>query len=66
MAASLQWQKSSFSDSGGANCVELAAVNGTVKLRESDAPGVVLSTTPARLAAFLATVKADGFGPSSS
>ncbi|MFC5033492.1 DUF397 domain-containing protein [Streptomyces sp. So13.3] len=60
----LQWQKSSFSDSGGENCVELAAaVNGTVLLRESEAPGVVLSTTPARFAAFLETLKGGGSAP---
>ncbi|NEA73257.1 DUF397 domain-containing protein [Streptomyces sp. SID13588] len=60
----LQWQKSSFSDSGGENCVELAAaVNGTVLLRESEAPGVVLSTTPARFAAFLDVLKAGGSAP---
>ncbi|MCZ4125490.1 DUF397 domain-containing protein [Streptomyces sp. H39-S7] len=54
----LQWQKSSFSDSGGANCVEVAAVNGTVMLRESDAPGVVLSTSPIALGRLLANIKA--------
>lgn len=63
MTSSLQWQKSSFSGAGGENCVELAAVNGTVLLRESEAPGVVLSTTPARFAAFLDALKADGSGP---
>ncbi|MCM2420152.1 DUF397 domain-containing protein [Streptomyces sp. RKAG293] len=60
----LQWQKSSFSDSGGENCVELAAApGGAILLRESDAPAVVLRTTPARFAAFLDAIKADGSAP---
>lgn len=58
------WQKSSFSGSGDDNaCVELAAAPGSVFLRESDDPRVVLRTTPARLAAFLRTLKAGGSGP---
>ncbi|MCZ4125491.1 DUF397 domain-containing protein [Streptomyces sp. H39-S7] len=60
MTSSLQWQKSSFSGGGGENCVELAAAPATVLLRESDDPGVVLRTTPARFAAFLHAIKADG------
>ncbi|MDJ0345327.1 DUF397 domain-containing protein [Streptomyces sp. H10-C2] len=44
-----------------ANCLELAVSpsDGTIRLRESDAPGVVLTTTRARLAALLARIKAD-------
>ncbi|MEU3465192.1 DUF397 domain-containing protein [Streptomyces sp. NPDC006733] len=60
MTSSLQWQKSSFSGAGGENCVELAAAAGSVLIRESDDPGVVLRTTPDRLAAFLDRLKADG------
>ncbi|MDF9813756.1 DUF397 domain-containing protein [Streptomyces sp. SPB162] len=53
------WQKSSFSAGGdGNNCVELAKIGRTVRLRESDAPGVVLTTTPALLASFVDDVKA--------
>ncbi|MCM2427638.1 DUF397 domain-containing protein [Streptomyces sp. RKAG337] len=64
MTSSLQWQKSSFSGAGGENCVELAAAfNGTVLLREGEAPAVVLRTTPARFAAFLDAIKADGSAP---
>lgn len=61
MTSSLQWQKSSFSGAGGENCVELAAVAGTVMLRESDDPGVVLSTSPAALRRLLSGIKAGEF-----
>ncbi|MCX4549715.1 DUF397 domain-containing protein [Streptomyces sp. NBC_01387] len=48
------WQKSSFSGAGdGGECVELAAVNGTVRLRESDAPADILTATPAGLASLI-------------
>lgn len=62
----LTWQKSSFSEPNGTNCVELAAspADGTILLRESDAPGVVLATSRARLGALLAAIKAGEFaGP---
>ncbi|MGW2842608.1 DUF397 domain-containing protein [Streptomyces sp. NPDC001493] len=54
----IQWRKSS--ESSGAEdgeCLELAAVDGEVLLRESDDPGGVLHTTPARLRAFLEGAK---------
>ncbi|MFI5872148.1 DUF397 domain-containing protein [Streptomyces sp. NPDC051445] len=49
------WQKSSFSGGGDGNdCVELAATTpASLHLRESDAPGAVLTTAPAPLAHFL-------------
>ncbi|MEV0260359.1 DUF397 domain-containing protein [Streptomyces sp. NPDC050617] len=53
------WQKSSFS--GGhdaANCVELAAVDGVVLLRESEAPDSVISLTRGGLAGLMRRVKA--------
>ncbi|MDJ0342675.1 DUF397 domain-containing protein [Streptomyces sp. H10-C2] len=54
----LRWQKSSFSEGGAANCVELAAgPAGTPHLRESDDPARVVTTTPAALRAFLRAVK---------
>ncbi|MFH8985929.1 DUF397 domain-containing protein [Streptomyces varsoviensis] len=63
MSAGLNWQKSSFSGGGDGNsCVELAAVDGVVWLRESDAPGEVITVTPAVLHALLRTVKASGSG----
>ncbi|MGW6056940.1 DUF397 domain-containing protein [Streptomyces sp. NPDC055189] len=55
----LLWQKSSFSDGAGANCVYVAASHGvqTIHLRESDAPEKSLTTTPAALAALIRTLK---------
>ncbi|MGY0060437.1 DUF397 domain-containing protein [Streptomyces sp. LZ34] len=52
----LNWRKSSFSTSG-ANCVELAAVNDGIRMRESDEPGTVIRTTPATLRSFIRAVK---------
>jgi hypothetical protein len=58
----INWQKSTYSGQGdGASCVELAAVGGTIRLRESDDPEVVLTTTRARLGAFLQGVRAGRF-----
>ncbi|MFI9585840.1 DUF397 domain-containing protein [Streptomyces sp. NPDC052236] len=46
------WQKSSYSGGADGNsCVEVAAVGGSVLLRESEAPGTELLTTPTQLAA---------------
>ncbi|MFK8849311.1 DUF397 domain-containing protein [Streptomyces sp. Ac-502] len=56
------WQKSSFS-TDAVNCVNIAAApDGTVRLRESDDPLVILSATRDGLAAFLAAVKESGVG----
>ncbi|KOX33057.1 MULTISPECIES: DUF397 domain-containing protein [unclassified Streptomyces] len=61
-ASPTEWQKSSFSGGGGENCVELKrAHDGAIKMRESDDPNVVVSTTPEKLAAFIAGVKAGEF-----
>ncbi|WUW19054.1 DUF397 domain-containing protein [Streptomyces sp. NBC_01465] len=50
----LQWLKSSFSDSGGNNCVELAApAPHTIALRESDDPATVMTTDRTALRALL-------------
>lgn len=60
----LNWQKSSFSGSGEDNaCVELAAAPGGVgiHLRESDDPTLILTTTPARLSAFIRAIKSGDF-----
>ncbi|MGW5866385.1 DUF397 domain-containing protein [Streptomyces sp. NPDC055239] len=58
----LHWQKSSFSEAAGANCVYVAATHATeppktIHLRESDAPETALTTTPAALAALIRTLK---------
>ena len=57
----VSWQKSSYSSEGSA-CLEVAAPGtpgGAVWLRESDDPGTVLRTTPARLRALLDAVRQD-------
>ncbi|MEU3143613.1 MULTISPECIES: DUF397 domain-containing protein [unclassified Streptomyces] len=56
----IQWRKSSYSEQAG-NCLELAVVDGQVLVRESDEPDVVVRTTRAKLAAFLAGAKAGEF-----
>ncbi|MBH5337130.1 DUF397 domain-containing protein [Streptomyces pactum] len=60
------WVKSSFSETGGNACVELATTedNG-IAIRESEIPGTVMATRPASLRAFLGAAKAgrfDGLG----
>ncbi|MFB8121428.1 DUF397 domain-containing protein [Streptomyces bacillaris] len=58
----VQWRKSSKSSGvEGNNCLELAEHDGEILLRESDDPGVVIRTTPARLRALLDGVKAGEF-----
>ncbi|KJY29286.1 DUF397 domain-containing protein [Streptomyces sp. NRRL S-495] len=60
MAAPI-WQKSSFSGDA-ANCIYLAAtVDGRIRIRESDEPDVVVTTTAERLRAFICGVKAGEF-----
>ncbi|MFI9229722.1 DUF397 domain-containing protein [Streptomyces rimosus] len=53
----LTWQKSSYSNAA-VNCVNIAAApDGTVCLRESDDPEVILSTTREGLAGLVAAIK---------
>ena len=61
--AGLAWRKSSFSSGvGGQDCVEVAdAPQGVILLRESDDPGVIIATDPARWAAFVRGVKQGNF-----
>ncbi|MFF2118506.1 DUF397 domain-containing protein [Kitasatospora sp. NPDC058184] len=55
------WQKSSFSGDT-ANCIYVSAVaDATVRIRESDDPDTVLSTSPGALGALLCGVKAGEF-----
>ncbi|MHA5054582.1 Scr1 family TA system antitoxin-like transcriptional regulator [Streptomyces sp. SD15] len=49
----LDWQKSTFSGGPQGECVNVAAADGTIRLRESEDPRTVLTTTPDRLAALL-------------
>ncbi|MEV6132279.1 DUF397 domain-containing protein [Streptomyces violaceusniger] len=52
----LNWRKSTFSENQ-ANCVELAAAPGGIRMRESDEPEAVIRTTPAALGALIRAVK---------
>ncbi|MFH0244244.1 DUF397 domain-containing protein [Streptomyces sp. HK10] len=61
MAEELEWQKSSFSGNEGPNCVEVARRGDDLLIRESDEPGLVLATSRAGLAAFIAGIKAGEF-----
>ncbi|WP_405907595.1 MULTISPECIES: DUF397 domain-containing protein [unclassified Streptomyces] len=55
-----QWQKSTFSSgTDGSNCVELAAEDGKLLLRESDAPDRILPLTRTGLTALLRRLDAD-------
>ncbi|MFI6447367.1 DUF397 domain-containing protein [Kitasatospora sp. NPDC050543] len=56
----LTWQKSSFSGDQ-ANCVEIASEDGVIYIRESDDPASVVSTTRAKLDAWIQGVKAGEF-----
>lgn len=57
----LNWQKSSYS-SEASSCIYLAtAPDGTSRLRESDAPDAILTTTPAVLRTFIRGVQTGEF-----
>ncbi|MGW1030155.1 DUF397 domain-containing protein [Streptomyces sp. NPDC002577] len=60
MAEALVWQKSSFSGNDeDANCIEVAASLGALRLRESDEPGTVITTTGPGLAALIRHLRGD-------
>lgn len=54
----LHWCKSSFSEDGGNNCVEIAATREGVVLRESDEPAHTLTARRAAFRALLSKIKA--------
>ncbi|KJS52624.1 DUF397 domain-containing protein [Streptomyces rubellomurinus] len=55
------WQKSSFSGDA-ANCIYVSALTDcTLRIRESDDPDVILTTTPASLRALLRGIQAGEF-----
>ncbi|MCC3779800.1 DUF397 domain-containing protein [Streptomyces sp. UNOB3_S3] len=57
--ADLSWRKSSFSTGANNDCVEIApAPGGLIRLRESDDPARVVTTTPTVWAALLVALKA--------
>ncbi|MBB5938326.1 DUF397 domain-containing protein [Streptomyces zagrosensis] len=54
----LNWQKSSYCQEAN-NCINLAATpDGTIHLRESEAPAVVIRTTVGPLGSFVRAIKA--------
>jgi hypothetical protein len=58
MTQEIVWQKSSYSGGqDGPDCLELATHEGAALLRESDAPGDVLRTTPEALAGLIRRVR---------
>lgn len=53
----LNWQKSTFSEAGGTNCVYVAdAPDSTIRLRESDSPDTIITTSPRAFAALVRTL----------
>ncbi|MCD9143920.1 DUF397 domain-containing protein [Streptomyces albireticuli] len=57
------WQKSTYSaDTAGNECVEVGFAHGTLALRESDEPGVVITTTPGSLRTLIRLLKVRGAG----
>jgi len=60
MMQQVNWRKSTFSGHADNNCVELAAQDGKISLRESDDPAEVIATTPAALGIFIRTAKRGG------
>jgi hypothetical protein len=57
----LDWHKSSYCQAAS-NCLNVAAApDGTIRLRESEAPDVIVTTTPDKLKAFIRGVKAGEF-----
>ncbi|WP_030374519.1 DUF397 domain-containing protein [Streptomyces rimosus] len=55
------WTKSSFSDAGGNNCVEVSSVCSGVALRESAAPTQILAIDRTVLRALLVRVSVGPF-----
>ncbi|WSQ10686.1 DUF397 domain-containing protein [Streptomyces sp. NBC_01231] len=54
----LTWQKSSFSGGPQGECLYVAsAPDGTIRLRESDTPHVILTAAPAGLAALIQNLR---------
>ncbi|MCX4754446.1 DUF397 domain-containing protein [Kitasatospora purpeofusca] len=60
MSQELHWQKSTFSGNQ-ANCVEIASDGELIRIRESDDPAIAITTTKAKLAAWLQGAKAGEF-----
>ncbi|MFJ2575355.1 DUF397 domain-containing protein [Kitasatospora aureofaciens] len=63
LMSNFSWQKSSYSSAEGGNtCLELAPGADDLRyLRESDDPDVIITTTTAKLRAFILGAKAGEF-----
>ncbi|MFD7662433.1 DUF397 domain-containing protein [Streptomyces sp. NPDC059788] len=59
--AELKWLKSTYSDAGGNNCVEVAATGDGIALRESAAPAQVMTVGQDAFRALLAGGKAGSY-----
>ncbi|KAK1182336.1 DUF397 domain-containing protein [Streptomyces sp. NBS 14/10] len=59
--SALSWLKSSFSDAGGNNCIEIATDGGTIAMRESSEPETIVTTDRITLRAFVRGVKSGRF-----
>ncbi|TKA10065.1 DUF397 domain-containing protein [Actinacidiphila oryziradicis] len=58
----IEWQKSSYSSGEGSNCLYVAITpGGTIGLRESDDPDVIVTTTPTGFRSLIATIKTGEF-----
>lgn len=57
MNTPIQWQKSSFSGGGGAECVEVATHQEAILIRESDDPAAVIATSASKWEALISGVK---------
>ncbi|AEW96671.1 MULTISPECIES: DUF397 domain-containing protein [Streptomycetaceae] len=53
----IDWQKSSYCGNGGNNCVQLAATDHHIAIRESTTPHAILTTTPTALHALIRGIK---------
>ncbi len=60
MSQQLHWQKSTFSGNQ-ANCVEVASDGELIHIRESDEPGVIITTTKAKLTTWIRCAKTGEF-----
>ncbi|WP_406091787.1 DUF397 domain-containing protein [Kitasatospora purpeofusca] len=56
----LNWQKSTFSGED-TDCVEIASDGELIRIRESDEPAIAITTTKAKLTAWLQGAKAGEF-----
>ncbi|MEE1938661.1 DUF397 domain-containing protein [Streptomyces sp. TRM 70361] len=54
----LVWIKSSFSEAGGNNCVEIAVDGENIAIRDSTAPGIHITVGRAAFGSFMTTTKA--------